>query len=115
MSKDIINLYAESDRDIVSDDGSSTITLENTANGSALTVKNSGATLGVALKASIPATGAPTIAVMVATNSVASGCFFEFKGFLASITSVSSLRRGIRVKVGDEYGFIPVYWGGTFI
>ncbi len=97
-----MNLYADSDRNIIGDDSSPTLTLENSSTGSVLNLKSS-------------AVSAPTIATLSVTNSVASGAFFEFKGFLASVASASSLARGIRVKFGDEYGFIPIYKGGVYV
>lgn len=100
---DIVNLNAESGRNIISDDTTPTLSLENAS-----------ASTGTALDLKVAATSAPTIAVMTMTNSTASGAFFEFKGFLASIASASSLQRGIRVKFGDSYGWIPVYVGGVF-
>src|SRR3990167_489602 len=119
MAKDIVNLYAESDRGIISDDTAPALTLENTNTGSALKLVNSlvsGSTQNPTLQAQVAATAAPTIANIRSTNSVASGAHFEFKGFLASLTSASSLQRGIRVKVdGDLYGWIPIYFGGVQI
>lgn len=112
---DVMNLNAETDRNIIGDDTTPTLTLENSSTGSALKVTNTGATTGVALSADVKATSAPTIAVISVTNSVASGAFFEFKGMLASIASAGSIVRGIRVKFGDAYGFIPVYASGTYI
>ncbi len=103
MAKDIVNLYAESDRNILSDDPNQALILEN-----------NGASTGKALSLSVVATAAPTIAVLSATNSVASGAFFEFKGMLASLSSVAGTARGIRVKYGDSYGWIPIYSTGTF-
>ena len=99
-----MNLFAESGRNIIGDDTSPTLSLEN-----------SSATTGQALDLKVAATSAPTIAVMTVTNSVASGAFFEFKGFLASIASATSITRGIRVKYGDNYGFIPIFTSATYI
>jgi len=115
MAKDTVNLYAESDRGIISDDTGSALNLENTSTGSGLAVKNTGAGVGVAVTAQVAATAAPTIAVISSTNSVASGAHFEFKGFLASAASMGSITRGVRVKYGDNYGWIPVYADATFI
>ena len=43
MAKDTVNLYAESDRGIISDDTNSALTLENTSTtGTAITAINSG-------------------------------------------------------------------------
>ena len=109
---DTINLYAESGRNIIGDDSSPTLTLENTSSGAALKLVASGT--GQVLETVNTATSSPTVAVLTVTNSVASGAFFEFKGFLASIASASSLQRGVRVKVGDEYGWMPIYFGGVF-
>jgi len=112
---DIINLNAESNRNIIGDDSSPTLSLENTSTGSAVKLTQTGATTGVALEANVAATSAPTIAVIKATNSVASGAFFQFAGFLASIASATSITRGIRVKFGDSYGWIPIFMSATYI
>jgi hypothetical protein len=120
---DTINLYAESDRNIIGDDSTPTLTLENSSTGKAIRVVNSGT--GVAVQGEAAATspvgdlyhttpGAATVAVLRVTASTASAPFFEFKGFLASIASASSLQYGVRVKIGDEYGWIPVYYGGVY-
>ena len=120
---DTINLYAETDRNIIGDDSSPTLTLENSSTGNALKVSGTGTgiPLNVTGTVTIPAAalthttpGAATVAVLRVTASTASAPFFEFRGFLASIASASSLQRGIRVKIGDEYGWIPVYYGGVF-
>lgn len=121
---DVINLYAESDRNIIGDDSSPTLTLENSSSGNAIKAYGSGT--GVPLYAEAAATvpaaefvhttpGAATVAVARFTASTASAPYFEFKGFLASIASATSITRGVRVKIGDEYGFIPVYMSATYI
>lgn len=121
---DTINLYAESNRNIIGDDSSPTLTLENSSSGKALRAYGSGT--GVALQAEAAATtpvvdlyhttpGNATVAVLRVTASTASAPFFEFKGFLASIASMGSITRGVRVKFGDSYGWLPVYQEGTFI
>src|SRR3990167_5235376 len=119
---DIINMNAESDRNIIGDDSSPTLTLENSSTGKAIRAVNSGT--GVAIQGEAAATspvgdlyhttpGSATVAVLRVTASTASAPFFEFKGFLASISSACSLQRGIRVKLpGDLYGWLPVYFGG---
>lgn len=111
---DLINLSAESGRNIIGDDSTPTLELQNTSTGNALSLK-SGATEAVALVAANTVISSPTVAVMRLTTSGASAPFFEFKGFLASIASAGSIVRGIRVKFGDEYGFLPVYASGTYI
>lgn len=159
MARDTVNLYAETDRGIISDDTGSALNLENTSTGSALALKNtssgnclelknasgtgiqlssvsapttaidvlvagkaavgsavrfrSAASLGNALELGQSVVGSPTVALLVMTNSCASGAFFEFKG-MASLVSMTSIFRGVRVKVGDEYGWFPVYASATF-
>jgi len=34
---------------------------------------------------------------------------------LASIASATSITRGIRVKFGDSYGWIPIFMSATYI
>lgn len=151
MAKDIVDLYAESDRGIISDDSGSTLRLENTSTGNVLTVKNtagggiqissvsaptvaikvvaatsavtvapaveflSAASLGNSISVGNTVIASPTVANIVSLNSAASGAHFEFKGFLASAASMGSIVRGVRVKYGDSYGWIPVYASATFI
>lgn len=111
---DLINLNAESGRNIIGDDSSPTLTLENSSTGNALSLK-SGATEAVALQIANTVISSPTVAVVKLTTSGASAPFFEFAGFLASIASATSITRGIRVKFGDNYGWIPVFTSATYI
>lgn len=117
MARDIVNLYAESDRGIISDDTSAVLTIENTATGAGLVATNSSAagTAGPAIIVKMPATSAPTVANLRSINSVASGAHFEFQGFLASTASMGSIVRGIRVKYGNNYGWVPIYASATYI
>lgn len=152
-----MNLYAESGRNIIGDDSTPTLTLENSSTGEGLKFQNtvdgtgvqlatvsgattavylqsgaevlrvlgsvatitasfrSSATQGTALEARHTVISAPTAPVMTFTNSCASGAFFEFKGFLASIASAGSITRGVRVKFGNELGWMPVFMDGTYI
>ena len=118
MARDIINLYAESDRNIISDDATPSLTLQNTSTGSALKLVNSlvsGSTQSPTLQVQVAAESAPTIAAIRILSSVASGAAFEFQGFLASAASMGSIVRGVRVKYGDNYGWVPIYASATFI
>ena len=120
MAKAIIDLYAENDRGIIDDDSAQTMRFENNGAGAGLLVKQAGGNVttsanAVALRVELPATAAPTVAVIQALNSVASGAVFEFKGFLASAASMGSIVRGVRVKYGDSYGWLPIYASATFI
>ena len=155
---DLLNLNAESGRNIIGDDSSPSLNLENSSSGECLKLQNAGGTgnqlstvscpttalylqsaskyvidvlgsvatvatrfrssasAGVVLELGHSVIGAPTVPLMVMTNSCASGAFFQFKGFLASIASATSITRGIRVKIsGDEEGWIPVYMSATYI
>lgn len=123
----IINLFAESGANMIGDDSTPTLQFENSSSGNALRTHVQASATGVGLRASsaasvIPAAqfdhtvlSSPTVATVTLTQSTASGAFFEFKGMLASIASAGSIVRGIRVKFGDEYGFLPVYASGTYI
>ena len=120
MAKDTVDLYAESDRGIISDDTAQSLRLENSSSGAVLLLKQAGGNVtttanAVALRAQLPATAAPTVAVIQTLNSVASGAHFEFQGFLASTASMGSIVRGVRVKFGDNYGWVPIYASATFI
>lgn len=121
----LINIHAETGANMIGDDSTPTLTFENSSSGNALLVKTAGSGIGFAAQSGVTAVPAAvfdhsvissaTVAVMRLTTSGASAPFFEFKGFLASIASAGSIVRGIRVKFGDEYGFLPVYASGTYI
>lgn len=152
MAKDTVNLFAESDRNILSDDTNATLTLENTSTGNILKLQNtspggvqissvsapttalqitaalsatntgpavkfdSGASIGNALSVGHTVLASPTVAVMSAVNSAASGPVFEFRGFLSSAASAGSIIRAVRVKIdSDLYGWLPVYSSVTYI
>lgn len=120
IPKNIVDIYAESDAGILSDDSAQALRIENVNAGAGLLVKQSGGNVttsanAVALRAQLPATAAPTVAVIQTLNSVASGAHFEFQGFLASTASMGSIVRGVRVKYGDSYGWVPIYASATFI
>lgn len=153
---DVLNLDAESNRNIIGDDSSATLMLENTSSGECLKLQNaagSGTQLSTvscpttsvyvvsgALGAKIhgvggvdvrstatssPAAefvhttlGSPTIGVIRATQSTASGAFMTFRGAVISTASLNvsadKVVAAVRVSVeGDaggilENGYIPV-------
>ena len=95
---DIINLDSDSDRTIISDDSSPTLTLENQSTGVALKVVASGS--GKA--------GFATIAPFRSINSAASGPMMEFvgKGVVSTASGSPTVAFAIRVKYGNTYGWI---------
>lgn len=95
---DVINLYAESGRNIIGDDTTPVLELENSSTGNALSLKKD-------------VSGGATIAALKITASTASAPAFEFAGSCVESTASgsASLTFGIRVKVGNLYGWIPVY------
>lgn len=103
----LINLYAEDDRNIIDNGSGAVLTLTNTGTGAALVAENTAGT-GAALivKNTI---GAPTVAPLVVQTSTASGAAIEFRGkAFVSALSGGSFSYGVRVKVGNVYGWIPV-------
>ena len=103
---DTINLWAESDRNIIGDDSSPALTLENSSTGNALYVKTSGTATVAALKAEAQVS-APTVAALALVASCASGAYLEFQGPFVSTASINNATRAVRVKIGDDY-----YWMG---
>jgi hypothetical protein len=135
----VINLYAASGKNIIDDDSTPTLTLENTDSGECLKLQNAGGT-GVGLSlVSTPTTalhikgaksgivveadtsevaitaghvstlGAVTVAPLRLVSSGVSGCFISFQGAFASAASCPSLTRAVRVKIDDSYYWIPLY------
>lgn len=146
---DVVNLNAESDRNIIGDDSSPTLTLENTSSGNVLKLQNAGGT-GVALSIISCATtpllvnGAglgvtsggfvfnstasavnslvlsntkvqsPTVAILkLSNNSTASGPLLDLGrvdfGVVSTASACATIDFAFRVKVGDMYGWVPVY------
>lgn len=102
---DTINLNAESQRNIIGDDNSATLELENasaTPNASAVALNavHTGAGAGTA-----------TVAAISALNSTASGPALEFKGgsVISTASAGATAAFGIRVKFGNVYGWVPAY------
>lgn len=149
---DIVNLQAESEKNIIGDDTTPVLTLENTSSGEALKLQNAGGT-GVQLsQISAPTTaqmvrgaamgldvsvgglaaqlkstaseanvldlsrtivGSPTVALLKAVTSTPSGALFEFgvvdKAVISTASAGATLLYGVRVKVGNTYGWLPIY------
>lgn len=96
---DLINLYSESGRNIIGDDTTPALTLENSSTGNAFLAKTG-------------SSGSATVASVKVSASVASAPAFEFAGsVVVSTASVSgaTLNAAVRVKFGNVYGWIPVY------
>lgn len=107
MAKALINLWAEDGRNIIDDSTDAALTLTNTSTGQALVVENTAGTgNALVVKNTI---GAPTVAPLVVQTSTPSGAAIEFRGkAVVSALSGGSFTYGIRVKVGDVYGWVPV-------
>ena len=139
---DLINLDTESDRIIIGDDSSATLTLQNTSSGNVIKLQNASGT-GVPLSVvssptvSIMATGrgsaavlrssattsvvldvahsvaisSPTVAPIRVLTSSASGPYIEFvgRGAVSTASGGPTVAFGIRVKYGNEYGWIRAY------
>lgn len=115
---DIVNLYSESGRNIIGDDSTPTLELENSSSGLALNlIGNTNSAVSART-----AVGSPTLAPIQAIQSVASGIFFDFRGAIVSTASINlaanQLVGAIRVRfagVGaggtDGIGFIPLFRG----
>ena len=119
----IVNLYAESNADMIGDDANATLTLSNSSTGADLrvgTVEVESATSTVLVRQ--PVVGNMSIGVLrIQGNSVASGAVLEFttKAF-ASITSVvlttvANTDYAIRVQVGLETRWIPLFKDAAII
>jgi len=95
---DIINLYAESDRNIIGDDSTPVLKLENSSTGNALSLQKD-------------VSGGATIAVLRVSSSTASGPAFELAGscVVSTASAAATYMAGVRVKFGDAYGWIPVF------
>ncbi len=150
---DTINLYAESDRNIIGDDTTPTFTLENTSSGNALKLQNAGgsgvqlsmtscpttavymtgakkgldvltgdtpATLKSTASGSVvvdlaryTAVGSPTVSLLRILSSTPSGALMEFgvvdKAVVSTASAGATLLFGVRVKVGDVLGWLPIY------
>ena len=93
----LVNIWGESNADVIGDDSSPTLSFKNTSTGSAVKATAIGA--------------APTIDIYV---SGASGTAFKVnniaKGFV-STNSCSSVSFAVRVDIAGVVYFIPVYLG----
>jgi len=107
---DTINLAAESDRNIIGDDSTPTLTLENSSTGKALKLVAK-ATANSVGDFSAKSGGAPTVAVLRVGASTASAPAFEAFGsaVVSSASAGATVAFGIRAKFGDVYGWIPVF------
>lgn len=111
MAKKLLNLWAETDANIIDDDPTATLEIRNTSTGAGLLATNSAGT-GPALTAQTTSVGTPTVAPLRILNSAPSGPAIEFQGKgVISALSGGSILYGVRVKVGDVYGWIPVMVG----
>ena len=108
MAKKLLNLWAESGANIIDDDTTAVLALENTSTGFALDANNSAGT-GPALIART-LIGTPTVAPFVIQTSTVSGAAIELRGkAFVSATSAASVFGAIRIKAGDTYYWIPAY------
>jgi hypothetical protein len=95
---DLVNLWSESGRNIISDDSTPTITLENQSTGAALTVNaiRAGSTIH------INPSGASTTLFKVGTST----------GFgYVSTNSGASLSYALKIDVNGVTMYVPVYLG----
>lgn len=146
---DSMNLYAESGRNIIGDDSTPTLTLENTSSGAVLQLQNAGGTGPLLSLLSCPTTAilvdgggigfssggmtlnstatavnglvvsntkvqSPTVALLkLSNNSTASGALIDLGridfGVVSTASACATLDFAFRVKIGDSYGWVPVY------
>lgn len=97
---DLVNLMAESDRDIISDDATPTLTLKNTGTGIALNLLGSTAKEGAVI-GNTP-TGGATIAALRVAASVASQAVISISGVFMSTASIN-------LSAAQTAFVIPVY------
>lgn len=136
----LINIDAEVGANMIGDDAQPTLTMENSSTGAALEVRKlavvstasidvahiphlrSGATTAVPLTVGREgAIASPTVAVLALNlTSTASAPVFELQnqGFVSCTTILFTTGAvagtgAIRVKYGDNYGWIPVLPGGS--
>lgn len=93
---DLINLYAESGRNIIGDDSTPTLELQNTSTGDALKLK------GVSKVLTVDATqqSSATVAPIVFSASMASGAVARFNIGLISTASLTKVAAAIPVYIG---------------
>lgn len=115
LAKKLVNLWAEDGANIIDDDTTATLIIENTAAGIGLKgVSNTGSGLegvsatGVGLIAERTGTAGPTIAPLRAVQSIASGVFLDVRG---AFVSTASLPIGSGVAANNTAFYIPVYHG----
>lgn len=108
---DLVNLYSESGRNIIGDDSTPALTLENSSTGEAFQAKSATATTNPVVELIGQSGCAPTVAVLKITSSTASQAAFAFAGSCLKSTASGSptVYGAIRVKAGDKYGWIPFY------
>ena len=106
MAQKLLNLWAESGANIIDDDTTATLELENTSTGAGL-VANTSAGTGPALVVKT-LIGTPTVAPLVLQTSTVSGAAIEFRGkAFISANSGGSGCGAIRIKVGNVHYWIP--------
>lgn len=93
---DLINLYAEEGRNIIGDDSSPTLSLENSSTGEALKLKGISKVLNIDATAQSSATVAP----IVFSASMASGAVARFNIGLISTASLTKPAAAIPVYIG---------------
>lgn len=104
MANDLINLWGEDGRNIISDSSTPTLTLVNTST-------------GAGIQAETAISGAPAI---VAVVSAATGLVMDIRGAIdhgyVSTNSTASLAYALRIKVTGAtnlFYYIPVYTGAA--
>lgn len=107
---DIINLYAESDRNIIGDDTTPTLTLENSSTGNALKATMT-PTTGAVVDFSSKSSSAATVAVLKLGSSTASASALQFAGscIVSTASGGATVGFGVRVKFGDKYFWMYGY------
>lgn len=117
----LVNLHGEQEAGIIGDDAQPTLTLENTSTGAALRLK---ATSGAYALNIIPtSSGNASVApVRFASLSTASAPIFEVAaigGFVSCtsvvLTTVANTDYALRVKVGSEPRWIPLFKDAAII
>ena len=110
---DIVNLAAESGRNIIGDDSTPTLELENASTGVALKLKNS---------ATVPANATLYGALELVGQSTASGAMLRLSGTQAyvSVSTIKATTGGVAgtgvirvIRPDGTFGWIPVYPDGA--
>ena len=111
----LVNIWSESNADLIGDDSTLALTLKNTSSGAGLSVDTSAGT-GPGLLVTRNVSSATLGAIRI-TVSAASGAFFDFRGAVISTASLSLtgamvvglVKVWIQGSGGNNTGWLPIF------